>query len=563
MGLLQGVLTGKLETAYRSLKYKEDSNQPYIVVPLPDYTESSKYSSGAPDFILRQGALDTTPVTSADGWASPVGKLLNILNPFTSDADGTRVPTDALRVGRFLFDDKSVAGALFTAKQNLLERTRVNAPGSGRRVYLPTSTIFQAAVSPFGFHLNKSGLDPLDLSYSEIGNDSNGYLKTTLYNEKNVSNSNGNRLVLIYKTKQIGLPTTTEAFFAQNLYDIDVTDPSYIYSYTGGPSTLGGFSKTRVRIDGTGYGDPSARTNNYSPSTLRPQDKNTYVFGNSLIESQGNRDKDSSIISKDFRQTINESVGKQVLPYTDYVYFNRTTTYVEDRPVNFPSLEEQQAAQLNPNITTVYDAVNNTSIRTINEDNASGGGIDFIGDIQQQDLIKFYFEILNNDNLSGNENWFLFFRAYLTNMSDNFKADWQSFKYIGRAESFYKYNGFSRDMSLSFTIYAHSRLEMKPLYEKLRYLIGTTAPDYSQAGYMRGVMLKATIGDYISGVPIIMNSINLKPSFDAGWDINRDGNGLAIADELYQLPKMIEVDLSFIPIHNFTPQFKENFVSGF
>ena len=156
----------------------------------------------------------------------------------------------------------------------------------------------------------------------------------------------------------------------------------------------------------------------------------------------------------------------------------------------------------------------------------------------------------------------MFFRAYLNNISDNFKADWQSFKYIGRAENFYKYNGFSRDMSLSFTIYAHSRLEMQPLYEKLRYLIGTTAPDYSSAGYMRGVMLKATIGDYLSGVPIIMNSINLKPSFDAGWDIDRNQIGTPL-NELMQLPKMIEVDLSFIPIHNFTPQFKSNFVSSF
>jgi hypothetical protein len=103
---------------------------------------------------------------------------------------------------------------------------------------------------------------------------------------------------------------------------------------------------------------------------------------------------------------------------------------------------------------------------------------------------------------------------------------------------------------------------MEPLYEKLRYLVGTTAPDYSQAGYMRGVMLKATIGDYLNNTPIIINNISLKPSFEAGWDIDRDQQGNRLNSGL-ELPKMIEVDLSFTPIHNFTPQFRSNFISNF
>lgn len=177
------------------------------------------------------------------------------------------------------------------------------------------------------------------------------------------------------------------------------------------------------------------------------------------------------------------------------------------------------------------------------------------------DLIKFFFEINNNDALTDTQNWFLFFRAYLNDFGDSYKADWQSYKYIGRAENFYKYGGFSRDISLGFTIYAHTRAEMAPIYNKLNYLVGVTAPNYSKAGYMRGNFVNLTIGDYLDNVPGIINDISLKPSFDAGWDIDRNvATGTILQQSYLQLPKLIEVSMTFTPIHSFTPQFGEAFI---
>jgi hypothetical protein len=568
MGLLKGVIEGSLETAYRSLKYNNDSNQPYIVVPIPDYTDESgtNFLAGAPDFILRQGALATTSVNVLDRrnlpWWAPGAVSPNVLNPFTiADAQvDINIPTDTLRIGKFLFDDKNIAGTLFSIKQNLLERTRANAPGGGRKVYLPTSTILQTGVTAFGVHLDKTGLDPLDF-------DRRGYGKVTLENERaSIPGSEKNRLVLIYKSKQIGVSSLSvqELEDAESEYDIDTQDDQYIYSYRGGPNTLGFLGKTRVRIDGTGYGFPRDRTNNYNPFNLSFPERNTYTFDNSLLASQlpflytG---------LKDFRQTINEYIdpastsdpSRLVLPYTDYNAFNRDKTYGENVSIVFDTTEEKTAARLNPNRTTVYDKFNATPVITIRNND------EVYNDVAvNPDLIPFFFQILNNDNIEDRQDdWFLFFRAYITNMSDSFKADWQSFKYIGRAENFYKYNGFSRDMSLSFTVYAHSRKEMLPLYNKLNYLVGTTAPDYSSAGYMRGMILKATIGDYLSNVPIIINNISLKPSFEAGWDINRGENGeISIEEGGAILPKMIEVDLSFTPLHNFTPKFGQRFITA-
>jgi hypothetical protein len=201
----------------------------------------------------------------------------------------------------------------------------------------------------------------------------------------------------------------------------------------------------------------------------------------------------------------------------------------------------------------------------INEESILQSSDPKIATLRNKDLIRFFFEINNNDNSA--DNFFLFFRAYINNLSDSFQAEWQNFKYVGRGENFYRYNGFSREMQLSFIIYAHSRREMIPLYNKLNYLAGTTAPDYSEAGYMRGNFTYITVGDYLNHMPCIIKSISLKPSFDAGWDINRKENGDLIfndKDELNrlvgQVPRMIDVDLSFIPLHNFTPQFKKNFI---
>lgn len=582
MGLLKGVIEGSLETAYRSLKYNNDSNQPYIVVPIPDYTDESgmNFALRAPDFILRQGALDltNTRVASVPGINIGVNATFAQLglfgvdpnialriqsNPFNIDVP---VPTDALRVGRFLFDDKNVSGLLFSVKQNLLERTRANAPGAGRRVYVPYSTVLQAAVNPFGFHLDKTGLDPLDF-------DRRGYGRVTLENENDRGNS-GNRLVLIYKSKQIGINSLTakELLYAESEYDIDTQNGEYIYSYRGGPNTLGFLGKTRVRIDGTGYGSPRDRTNNYSPANLRPQDNNTYVFSTSILDKYINPGpgvaglltfiENFTAEPKDFRKAINESIdpnfvntGKQVLPYTDYTVFNRDKIYLENVPIDFKTPDEKKAAELNPiGKTLSYDGINKQGIYEFASQDASPSELDSIINLKNQDLIPFYFQILNNDATSNNSDadWFLFFRAYLNNMSDSFKADWQSFKYIGRAENFYKYSGFSRDISLSFTIYAHSFLEMKPLYEKLNYLVGVTAPSYSNYGYMRGNFINLRVGDYLNDVPGIITNIGLKPSFEGGWEIGRKADGTPDTN-VKRLPKLIEVDLSFTPVHNFTP----------
>ena len=136
---------------------------------------------------------------------------------------------------------------------------------------------------------------------------------------------------------------------------------------------------------------------------------------------------------------------------------------------------------------------------------------------------------------------------------------------MGRAESFYKYNGFSRDSSITFLVPTLSRLDLKKNYTKLNELINSVLPSYSPtstaytAGLMRGSITYVTMGDYFKAMPSIVKSIDYQEIEGMGWDIDRKQDGTRTEDEL-QLPKGIKVTMNFTPVHDFTPQFGETFI---
>jgi hypothetical protein len=121
------------------------------------------------------------------------------------------------------------------------------------------------------------------------------------------------------------------------------------------------------------------------------------------------------------------------------------------------------------------------------------------------DLIKFVFEAISNDDTS--KSLALFFRAFLTaGITDNNSAQLNAFKYSGRGENFYIYQGFDRTISFSFRVAAGSRDEIRPLYNKVNALMSQVYPDYSpQQGIMRAPVVRITIGDYLYRVPGFSN----------------------------------------------------------
>jgi hypothetical protein len=180
------------------------------------------------------------------------------------------------------------------------------------------------------------------------------------------------------------------------------------------------------------------------------------------------------------------------------------------------------------------------------------------------DLCKFRIAAINNDNPSLKD--FMHFRAFLNSFVDNYNPEWNSVSYVGRGDKLYTYSGFTRQVTLSWTVVAQSVQELVPMYKKLNYLASNTMPDYSPSGYMRGPLVELTVGAYLFDQPGFINSLTYTANFEAGWEIgindsgnDRDGAGNIATNPgktvgVFELPKMIDVSMTFTPIPEFLPR---------
>lgn len=196
------------------------------------------------------------------------------------------------------------------------------------------------------------------------------------------------------------------------------------------------------------------------------------------------------------------------------------------------------------------------SVSSYDEINASKVGAE-----HQNDLVKFRIGVINNDNPSTVTN--IQFRAFLNGISDQYSSDWQPTRYIGRGENFYTYAGFDRKVSLSWTVAAQSKKELIPMYKKLNYLASICAPDYSGNGYMRGNIVKLTIGGYFYEQPGIITGLSYEMNDDnATWEIgipDMEAEGNFYDPSVKELPHLIKVTgFNFIPIHTFVPRLTQN-----
>ena len=182
---------------------------------------------------------------------------------------------------------------------------------------------------------------------------------------------------------------------------------------------------------------------------------------------------------------------------------------------------------------------------------------------KSKDFVPFRFEVINQDQ-SGDNN-IIVFRAYLDTISDDYSATHNSIKYNGRGEEFYTYNKFNRKIQVAFKVAAQSRFEMQPIYQKLNYLAAQTAPNYSSIGRIRTPYCKLTVGNWFNKIPGLITNVSLSWQTNYPWEIALDkeityddsGEITEITGkdkDMLILPHVLDVNLSFQPIHNFTPR---------
>tara|TARA_R110001592_G_scaffold132181_3_gene346510 strand:- start:7539 stop:9452 length:1914 start_codon:yes stop_codon:yes gene_type:complete len=172
--------------------------------------------------------------------------------------------------------------------------------------------------------------------------------------------------------------------------------------------------------------------------------------------------------------------------------------------------------------------------------------------VSKNDLVKFRIASINKTNPQEKE--FIHFRAYIDNFSDAYNASWNEEKYLGRGESFWKYGGFARSISLGFTVAAQSKPELIAQYKKLNFLASNLAPTYSATGYMGGPLVQLTLGGWCYELPGFISSMTLDVPQESPWEIGINDEG-GYDPTVKEMPHIVKVTgFSFTPIHTFRPQ---------
>jgi len=536
------ILTQVNSTKFRSLKYGGDrlnggsSSQPYIQTPIPENSPGT----GGPDFLLRGGLL--TP---------------------------KRILNDVSRITQMFFDTRSLNGLLFTAKQNILSLTNVNTKaGTGvlnnildtnSKIYLPTSTIAQVALTAEGGHLSKQGVVPTNVV-------------TSLFDS--VLNANKeSRVVNLYKDHIIQSSTLAP-----------VLSTDILYSYSGGPGSVLGIGQTNIKIasDRTGINNPNIKISNYNilnsdPKLFSTNDKLyrtgatskyvEYLGKKSILEfendfNQTGKSKSSfkydSLIPKhidpktyiSYKQLSNQNTSSSIQDFrtqiTGSVLYSKSLNYKTkgiDKRIGFNPVKPTNTIDYSITGSAAFDKINASGLYYSSLHDSTG---DF------NDLVKFRIAIIDND--APDKATYMHFRAYIDSFSDSYNSEWDSLSYVGRGEKFYRFNNFTREISLSWTVAAQSKAELIPMYHKLNYLASSLAPDYSKNGYMRGNMVKLTVGGYLYEHPGILTSMTLDIPQESTWEIGV-GTDQAEDNSVKELPHIIRVTgVRFIPIHTFVPQ---------
>ena len=539
---------GKGNFTQTSLPYGNDirgggnSGQPYVQVGIDEQPQFGQFDDG----LIRGGFLDTT---------------LSIFR-------------DEVRLGKFLTGigstnlENGVKGPLFLTKQIGLNRSNPQFENLGdstsdertyNREYNIASINLNAASSPFGIHFDQNGLLVNDISYAgDYGNKTPGVAaqNMTLFNE---GDRRANRLVTYFD-------------------NMSAQPNEYILrSQDGGSDSVYGLGKTnieRVRntgplndatTDKDGFNDSGNYAFSYSEINNFNSDwDNLFNTSQPLLpnSSQDNFNKDF----KDFRSTYTAGIAADYPAYNVEnrigVSTNKNLAYKNNPGTNDYSWQDQ---------TGKVDSINTINITKAGTFYANSNGAvsaqkpelfqngeeykDKLSGFFGRDIIKFRIEVNDNDNPGPGNNEVLAFRAYINSMDDDFEAKWNEYRYMGRGEPFFVYEGYSRDISLSYTVFAHTSEEMAPIWNKINYLASSLAPDYSSQGFMRGNYHYLTIGDYIYRQPGIITSLRLSNFLDHGWEIglNSPENQGTDVKQL-EMPKSFVVGMSFKPIHTFLPR---------
>lgn len=484
-------------------------------------------------------------------------------------------------------------------------------------VYTPLSTLAAATGVSIGTHPNKQGTDPTGLSsygrpeYKKLLEGDDGNYVTL---DDSIKSTSKNRLVYLYRGKIINkdgstdtelytylggpqaskngslktiIKTASDRTFGQfenyflgersNLY-LSVNDDLFgfgiipiptelfeqqkgsnltklyknklgtpkgnkLYTYNGGTGVGEIDILVNQQTQTSGRQDPSLDNGNLKYSTFSQKD-----IQNATPKGNGNVGR-----VKDFRKELLYKPKSIISDAPDYDSDKRIEERVNLGDPGARNQDRSNYTKGNPSNKGGLDKIN--SLYLYRSDKVTS-------DRRKNDLVKFRIAIIDNDNPT--QKTFAHFRAFINSFTDTMSAQWDSFRYTGRGENFYTYQGFQSAYRIDFTVAAQSRQELAIQYQKLNYIKSTLAPNYSDQGYMRGNIAQLTLGGWLYETPGIITSFDITIPNDSPWEIgipattsqdtNAEGSNGFTDSNVKELPHIVNVSMGFTPIYKFLPE---------
>lgn len=606
MGLLD------LKTDLKSLKFGNppasdrpgggNSGQPYITDPI-----ESSINPQSEDFLLR------------GGFHAPLDAANDVIR-LTKFFGDLKSPRGVLFVAKQ--NILSRIGVATQANGKNWEKSPLN-----EGAYTPLSTIAQAGVGFAGAHLNKQGLNPLkgvntyiDSKTLVIGEDDGTGNRLVDFYNKNILQSNLSPTLYSYSGgpgSKLGIGKTNIEFATDNKgAPLKTGIKSTIYPTNNVKQDLPfynplvNFPSTKITGVSTKYYDevplPTVKIGEQLPifgelgnsfilnANSLGRDFSTSVYdGGSLlsntprINDNGTSTWDQFRIAKQVNPNDSKGVADPILQdfRAPLLENKKSSTIMSLSPSYKPNEGKTKAidgvAGSRINMTSPGqkgNIINYTKGKIINE---KVSVVDYInyqplykssdvrgeGDgIAKNDLVKFRIGAVLRDG----EKVFMHFRAFIDQFSDSYSAKWSGIQYMGRGEEFYKYGGFGRKISLSYTVAAQSKPELMAQYKKLNFLASTLSPDYGKSGYMGGVLTTLTLGGWCYELPGFIDSLTLDIPQESPWEIaipstndGGDPENPTFSDKtVKEMPHICKVTMNFTPIHRFRPELQKNDYKG-
>jgi hypothetical protein len=550
-----------------------------------------KYNDNKAGFTVSGSVLPRNTLFNDTGLIQSVSRPDVVAGRAESSLFRKRQETDEKRIEKFI---NSPAGRNHLSKEIGFSRSNPVFSLNGgigdnpSRIINPRKVITNSGLAGSGTFNDKFGIINIsqDDGYSKYFKEDKSKL-TELYDKFSLKiNTN--------QTSQVSSPTPFERFSTEvnnvSRFLGFRVPPAVLYEYAGGPGSNNGIGLTTIYKyenlpdkefytikPSLGIFDQNGNSLKRRDDTFNYEENKFWNKTNTTI-TEGNLEKDKelsrfinffgNIVSQEYG-TYNANFKSQ---FTSSFGFNRIITNQQPRsdstrtiPISSPTstkrfissgsrlTNEYKSGSLKPGISDYYvtkqSRVTSYSLRTTGSLNAFYDSGSYEKDKEfsnlpgnsgqasvapYPDLIDFKLEIIDLDITSGNQSYYLYFKAFIDSFTDDFKANYDTIAYPGNPSGkIYKYQSFDRNIGLTFKVAIFSESEFDQIYKKLNRLASTTLPTITDEA-VRSTITKLTVGNWCKRLPGVVSGITFQNLVENPWDIDKGA------------PQILTINLSYL-----------------